>query len=641
MNKKGFTLVEILVTIGLLALLGVGIGVSLNNVLKNQEENTYEAFIEKIKSSTLLYSSNSAQIVNDLEFNNGYILISMNDLINGGYIRENVKNPNTNQTLKELGKNEKGEDYSKARVYYSMDKEMIIDYPFIKPEDDVYLNVINYTTLYKSNEDELCYKGLNTSSLGLTLVESGGLLNKDLVAGNSIIAYMEDGSKCTDAKLNTSTVGTYKIRYVYTIDGTNAENNLNAKSAVRNITIKPTKPTILEFDVAPQTTNDVYIAHFTGKVRETGLDKISYCFTYDTKDISKCKNWKTSSNKNSNNEFTIDVQNVDLKAVYPGIENNGSVSFYLFVKNDFEEYASKKMSSNNGVYYLTSTVVFNLEAGSSKVYLEDMNTEITGPIEIRGIPNVPNKTKFSTIMTASNYANNKYNRIVRSGYYFDGWYTEKNGGGTKYTKDTATEVFGFLNLYASWKADSEKPTCTISASSSGLSVKNKNDNFGYPVNGSFDNSTLSNGPHTYTFIDWASNVGSCSATISDQYSYQDSYTYWVEEPYQSPYSCEQTREVENCTGGGSTPRKVCSEPRSTKECRAVGCGDWSYYTNGWQGPGCYIDVPNGPQTCETVTETYWGTCYETLYRDVEKTETYTVYDCHSGSKIPGTYKCIS
>ena len=56
-NNKGFTLVEILVTIGLLALLGVGIGVSLNKVLKNQEENTYETFIEKIKSSTLLYPS--------------------------------------------------------------------------------------------------------------------------------------------------------------------------------------------------------------------------------------------------------------------------------------------------------------------------------------------------------------------------------------------------------------------------------------------------------------------------------------------------------------------------------------------------------------------------------------------------------
>ena len=140
--KKGFTLVEIIVTIGLLAILGVGIGVSLNKVLKKQDENSYETFIEKIKSSSLLYSSNSATIINDLEFNNGYILISMNDLIKAGYIRENLKNPNTDEKLNEINSPNESEgvgveDYSQARVYYSMDKEMMIEYPFIKPEDNI------------------------------------------------------------------------------------------------------------------------------------------------------------------------------------------------------------------------------------------------------------------------------------------------------------------------------------------------------------------------------------------------------------------------------------------------------------------------------------------------------------------------
>ena len=36
MNKKGFTLVEILVSIGLLALLGSVIAISLNRVFKNK-----------------------------------------------------------------------------------------------------------------------------------------------------------------------------------------------------------------------------------------------------------------------------------------------------------------------------------------------------------------------------------------------------------------------------------------------------------------------------------------------------------------------------------------------------------------------------------------------------------------------------
>ena len=654
MNKKGFTLVEILVTIGLLALLGVGIGVSLNKVLKNQEENSYESFIEKIKSSTLLYSSNSAQILNELEYDYGYKLISMKELIDDGYIKGNLKNPNTNEAIKDFSRVDVAgkEDYSRAKVYYTMDKEMVIEYPFIKPSEEIYLNVINYTTTYKSGESNLCYKGLNTSSLGLTLVESGGLLNKELNAGISIIAYMEDGSKCTDANLNTSKVGTYKIRYVYTINGTNAENNPNAKSVTRNIIVKPTKPVINKFEVARTVNeNDVYKATMKLKASDVQGVNIRYCLVATKKDqssnISMCSG--TSNSFSPNKWISISngseiSKNFDIRELFPEYASSeAEIRFFVFVRNDFEEYVNKEKQNTNEIgtktYLLTSTVIFNLESGSSKVYLEDMKTEITNPIKITGISNVP-RTKFNQVKEGSDIAINKYNRIVRNGYYFDGWYTEKNGGGTKYTKDTTTEVLGLLNLYASWKADSEKPTCTISASSSGLSV-DKYDNFGYPVNGSFDNSTLSNGSHTYTFIDWASNKGSCSTTISDQSSYEDTYTYWESEPYDSPYSCEQTREVEKCTGGGYTNRKVCSEPRSTNECKMACCTDCWYSATGYAGPGCYISESNGSQTCEWVTETYWGTCYETKYRDVEKTGTYTVFYCESGTEISGTYKCIS
>ena len=279
LNKKGFTLVEILVTIGLFSILGVGIGVSLNKVLNNQEENNYESFIEKIKSSTLLYSSNSAQIINDLEYDYGYKLISMNDLINEGYIRGNLKNPNTNEEIKDVSQVDEAlkEDYSRARVYYTMDKEMVVEYPFIKPNEDIYLSVINYTTMYKSKEEDLCYKGINTPSLGLTIIQKDGIIRKNLTIGTDIIAYMEDGSKCTDSVLNTSKVGTYKIRYVYTIDGSAALNNPNAKSATSNIVIKQTKPVIDIFEVA-QTGNQDDVYQATMKLKASDVEGINLKF---------------------------------------------------------------------------------------------------------------------------------------------------------------------------------------------------------------------------------------------------------------------------------------------------------------------------------------------------------------------------
>ena len=64
MNKKGFTLVEIIVTITLIALIGIVIGVSLTKTIKIQEDNEYESFLEKVKSSIFMYSYNKVEIIN-------------------------------------------------------------------------------------------------------------------------------------------------------------------------------------------------------------------------------------------------------------------------------------------------------------------------------------------------------------------------------------------------------------------------------------------------------------------------------------------------------------------------------------------------------------------------------------------------
>ena len=42
MNKKGFTLVEIIVSVALLALIGVIVGISLNSTIKKQQISSYE-----------------------------------------------------------------------------------------------------------------------------------------------------------------------------------------------------------------------------------------------------------------------------------------------------------------------------------------------------------------------------------------------------------------------------------------------------------------------------------------------------------------------------------------------------------------------------------------------------------------------
>ena len=457
MNKKGFTLVEILVTIGLLALVGVGIGVSLNKVLKNQEENTYETFIEKIKSSTLLYSSNSAQIVNELEYDYGYKLVSMEELIDDGYIRGNLKNPNTNEAIKDFSRvDEAGkEDYSRARVYYTMDKEMVIEYPFIKPSEEIYLNVINYTTMYKSKEEDLCYKGINTPSLGLTIIQKDGVIRKNLTIGTDIIAYMEDGSTCTDNALNTSKVGTYKIRYVYTIDGTNAENNPNAKSAVRNITIKPTKPVINEFVVEYQydITNsnfNPYNLKLSLKANEPGNVSMKYCLvavdgSQNVSDISKlisnCKD-KDKENNNQINNYWEDYSsnsianiNFNVKEKLVEFKDAQSLKFYIFVKNGFEEFDKAMNSYEDGLIYLYQTITLKANGGT----FADGNKEVSFKTDYG--------TPFNVFMNNHSAYKTPTKKTNKSKFVHEGWQTKDK---KIYNNNSKTKIIKDLNLNAIW-----------------------------------------------------------------------------------------------------------------------------------------------------------------------------------------------
>ena len=64
MNKKGFKLVEIIVSVALLALIGVIVGISLNSTIKKQQISSYEEYVEKVKSSALLYVNNTPSIIN-------------------------------------------------------------------------------------------------------------------------------------------------------------------------------------------------------------------------------------------------------------------------------------------------------------------------------------------------------------------------------------------------------------------------------------------------------------------------------------------------------------------------------------------------------------------------------------------------
>ena len=62
-NKKGFTLIELVIAIGLLSIFAITIGISLNRTLKSQKLKEQQEFVEKIKSAANLYATNNSNIV--------------------------------------------------------------------------------------------------------------------------------------------------------------------------------------------------------------------------------------------------------------------------------------------------------------------------------------------------------------------------------------------------------------------------------------------------------------------------------------------------------------------------------------------------------------------------------------------------
>ena len=98
MNKKGFTLVEILVSIGLLSLLGSVIAISLNRVFKDNNKKHYNEYVEKVKSSAMFFVNNTVDIKNDLN-DNSFKIITIGDLIDNGYVNDTLANPNTDEKV--------------------------------------------------------------------------------------------------------------------------------------------------------------------------------------------------------------------------------------------------------------------------------------------------------------------------------------------------------------------------------------------------------------------------------------------------------------------------------------------------------------------------------------------------------------
>ena len=402
-NKKGFTLVEILVSIGLLALLGSVIAISLNRVFKDNNKKHYNEYVEKIKSSAMLFVNNTVDIINDLN-DNSFKIITIGDLIDNGYVNDTLVNPNTDE---KVGKEEK------IQVSYDSDHELIVTYPYTNDNKESYLYTLNYSVMYGDTTEDLCYVGLNTRSL--QLINTNGTKDKDLKKNDTIKAYMENGEECTN--LTSEKIGTYKIRYDYIKEDNKKldDRDVNKRSAERTITVKPSKPVINNFEVAKDK-NAVYNPTITYNVSDSSKKTdmiLKYCINTTGK-ISDCSNWSEAKNSQ---DTTLKI---NLNEIDKNISGNNKVDIYFFVKNGFEEYTYKSQN-----YKIKTEVMVKLNGGR-------YNNDATDFVKY-----VDDGVKLGNVIT--------FTLFTRDNHKFEGL---KNTSGTSYTADTV--ITDDVELTAQW-----------------------------------------------------------------------------------------------------------------------------------------------------------------------------------------------
>lgn len=198
-NKKGFTLVEIIVVISLLALLSIILVISLNKVQKNSKENSWNKLVERIKSAADVYLEKSPEYIKNVYYEAGVSYLSVNTLITEGLIdEEHLVDERDNKSILE-----KEEKYQYVKAYLNEDLALEYMYP---AETSSYIKIYPRsltigvgvaTNLLKEKEVYLC--------------------NKDNVCGNNSSIEVYDGTtKITNpSEYIFNEVGTKTIKYVY------------------------------------------------------------------------------------------------------------------------------------------------------------------------------------------------------------------------------------------------------------------------------------------------------------------------------------------------------------------------------------------------------------------------------------------
>ena len=99
MNKKGFTLIELLATIVILGLLAIIVVPNVAKIINENRDKVYKKQLENIIESAKTWGSDNIGKLPTV--NNESIKVTLGELQQGGYAKNDLKNPKTEKLFDE------------------------------------------------------------------------------------------------------------------------------------------------------------------------------------------------------------------------------------------------------------------------------------------------------------------------------------------------------------------------------------------------------------------------------------------------------------------------------------------------------------------------------------------------------------
>jgi len=201
-NRKGFTLVEVIVMIVMILVVALMFSNNMEGILGTQNDVAYERFINKINVASNSFVSSNPEYINEIQYGKGFTTVTIRMLIENGYIDKDLVDPRIDAPINrdEL-----------ALIKLNCLNELNYTYPYTLAIDKI--TYVQSTSLVINGIPGNNYLNINT--IGLRMIDDSG----SIVNLNPTVTLTNPGDiKFISASYVDASPGTYQIVYNYLDD---------------------------------------------------------------------------------------------------------------------------------------------------------------------------------------------------------------------------------------------------------------------------------------------------------------------------------------------------------------------------------------------------------------------------------------